>query len=92
MLRRADPPPAPEHQLLKDYYGGHLTKDQLDARRAAQRGDVEVAGSETNPENGEKKTGSDVSETDNLPPAHAPVKKLVGPKPDGAWYTGPVFF
>lgn len=92
LLRRADPPPAPEDQLLKDYYAGHLTKDQLDARRAAQRGDVEVVGSETQGENGEKKIPSDASETDDMPPPRAPVKKLVGPKPEGAWYTGPVLF
>ncbi|KAK0649657.1 phosphate transporter [Cercophora newfieldiana] len=92
LLRRADPPPAPEEQLLKDYYAGHLTKDQLDARRAAQRGDVEVTAGEANPENGEKKTGSDVSETGDVPVARAPVKKLVGPKPEGAWYTGAVLF
>ncbi|KAK4446596.1 phosphate-repressible phosphate permease [Podospora aff. communis PSN243] len=92
LLRRADPPPAPEGQLLKDYYAGHLTKEELDARRAAQRGDVEVVGAEATAENGEKKIGSDVSEPDVPPPPKAPVKKLVGPKPEGAWYTGAVLF
>ncbi|KAK0611990.1 phosphate transporter [Immersiella caudata] len=92
LLRRADPPPAPEGQLLKDYYAGHLTKEELDARRAAQRGDVEVVASDAVGENGEKKAGSDVSEADVPHPPKAPVKKLVGPKPEGAWYSGAVLF
>jgi len=92
LLRRGDPPPMPADYALKDYYAGHLTKEELDARRAAARGDVEVTGgAETTGENGEKKIASDTSEADDSPPK-APVKKLVGPKPEGAWYTGPVFF
>ncbi|KAK1760396.1 phosphate transporter [Echria macrotheca] len=89
LLRRGEVPPMPENVVVvKNFYEGHLTKEELDARRAVQRGDVEATGEE----NGEKKIGSDASEADAQEVPRAPVKKLVGPKPEGAWYTGPVLF
>jgi sodium-dependent phosphate transporter len=90
LLRRGEVPPVPEDvTIVKDYYSGHLTKEELDARRAAQRGDTEVAGAG---EPAEKKVASDASETEERDVPVAKVKKLVGPKPEGAWYTGPVLF
>lgn len=90
LLRRGEVPVRPEDvEVVKDFYAGHLTKEELDARRAAQRGDVEIA---AGLENGEKKAASDTSDAGDHDQPRAPVKKLVGPKPEGAWYTGSVFF
>jgi len=87
LLRRGEVPPPSDTQIVKDFYAGHLTKEELEARRAARQGDVEATG-----ENGEKKVASDASDSGEVERPRAPVKKLVGPKPDGAWYTGPVLF
>ncbi|KAK3933737.1 phosphate transporter [Diplogelasinospora grovesii] len=105
LLRRGEVPPAPENvQAIKDYYAGHFTKEELAARRAAESGDVEVVGAngETEAADGEKKAvaGSDASVDGNGNgnghghgrQYHAPIKKIVGPKPEGKWYTGPVLF
>lgn len=47
LLRRGDVPPAPEDAgpTIKDYYEGRMTKEELEAKKATQRGDVEVLGS-----------------------------------------------
>ncbi|KAL2192937.1 phosphate-repressible phosphate permease [Corynascus similis CBS 632.67] len=46
LLRRGDVPPAPEDAgpAIKDYYEGRMTKEELEAKKATQRGDVEVLG------------------------------------------------
>ncbi|KAH6616009.1 phosphate-repressible phosphate permease [Chaetomium sp. MPI-SDFR-AT-0129] len=46
LLRRGEVPPPPEDadNGIKDYYAGRLNKEQLDARNAAARDDVEVVG------------------------------------------------
>ncbi|KAL2174081.1 phosphate-repressible phosphate permease [Thermothelomyces heterothallicus CBS 202.75] len=46
LLRRGDVPPPPEDAgpVVKNYYEGRMTKEELEARKAAQRGDVEVVG------------------------------------------------
>ncbi|KAK0630491.1 phosphate transporter [Bombardia bombarda] len=95
LLRRGEvaPPPSTVAPVVKDYYEGHLTKEELDARRAAANGDVEVVGAESS----EKKVngdGSDASVNGHAAPEveAAPRKSLIGPKPEGAWYTGAVLF
>ncbi|KAK3312837.1 phosphate-repressible phosphate permease [Apodospora peruviana] len=98
LLRRPEPGPPPhEGAGIKDYYAGHLTKEELAAKRAAENGDVEVVGSEGVV--AEKKTadaveGSDSSVTGHAAPraGHVPPKKIVGPRPEGKWHTGPVLF
>lgn len=99
LLRRGEvPPPPPGHEMVKDYYHGRLTKEQLDARRAAANGDVEVTGAPaatdaTVDATGEKKVGSDTSEVgETHEQPRIAVKKLVGPRPDGKWYEGAVLF
>jgi sodium-dependent phosphate transporter len=97
LLRRGAPPPPPEDgdPVVRDYYEGRQTKAELDARKAEGRNDVEITGGA---DSAEKKTAnadaSDVGSTE--PPAptrsrNAP-KKLVGPKPEGKWYSGNVLF
>ncbi|KAL2138195.1 hypothetical protein VTI28DRAFT_7293 [Corynascus sepedonium] len=46
LLRRGDVPPAPEDAgpAIKDYYEGRMTKEELEAKKANQRGDVEILG------------------------------------------------
>jgi sodium-dependent phosphate transporter len=98
LLRRGEvpPPPADVDVGVKDYYEGRLTKEELDARKAAERDDVEVVGS-ANPEKTKNADGSDAGSTERPTPSplakisKAP-KKLVGPKPEGKWYQGHVLF
>jgi sodium-dependent phosphate transporter len=101
LLRRGDPGPPPEGAapVIKDFYEGRLTKEELDARKAAERDDVEIVGG-SSPEKTEKGTngeGSDAASAERPAPsalanARKPRKKLVGPKPDGKWYEGKVLF
>jgi len=90
LLRRGEVPPPPAGAFaVQDFYAGRLTKEQLEARRAAQNGDVEIAGASS--ENGEKKVdGSEEAVEDQ--PAAPPRKSLVGPKPEGKLLSGPVLF
>ncbi|KXX76968.1 Phosphate-repressible phosphate permease pho-4 [Madurella mycetomatis] len=94
LLRRPPPPPQPDHvETVKDYYEGRLTKEELDARKAAERGDIEVVpvkGSEkiTTAENSDTASAEQASSQ----PVHKERKKLIGPKPEGVWYSGSVLF
>ncbi|KAJ4377284.1 Na+/Pi symporter [Neocucurbitaria cava] len=104
LLRRAEPPVRPEGVTaghIKDYYAGHLTSGQLEAKRAAE---AHVA-----PDDIEKGAGHSVkptgdgAESDITPIGSvrgAPVtatshQQLSTPKkqpPPGAWYTPAVAF
>ncbi|KEY70373.1 hypothetical protein S7711_08959 [Stachybotrys chartarum IBT 7711] len=90
LLRRPEPPAQPEGAAggIRDFYEGHLTKEQLEALRATPIEDVEAsAGKEMN-----SKTETD-SET-AVPAAVVPAAKkpLVGPRPEGAIYSPAVLF
>ncbi|KAK0724645.1 phosphate transporter [Lasiosphaeris hirsuta] len=93
LLRRGEvtPPPGDADHSIKDYYEGHLTKEQLEARRAAESGDVEVVGQSATEKSTPAAETSDASETGE-PSANPKHKSLVGPKPEGAWYTSAVLF
>ncbi|KAK4155999.1 phosphate-repressible phosphate permease [Chaetomidium leptoderma] len=104
LLRRADPPPPPvdSEPVVKDYYEGRLTKDELDARKASDRGDVEVVGEHNAEKHSPEKTanaeGSDAASTTErttqspLTNVRRAPKKIVGPKPEGKWYERRVLF
>jgi len=102
LLRRGEAPPPPEGagDGIKDYYAGRLTKDELEARKAAERGDVEVVGGIPTEGAAATKTeeGSDAASADRTAPSRlaavqgAPPKGLVGPKPEGRWFEGAVLF
>lgn len=95
LLRRGEvpPPPADFQGAVRNFYDGHLTKEELDARRAQQAaahstdGDVEAQH--------EKKisdpAGSDSSTNQATTTEDAKPKRktagLVGPKPDAPWYS-----
>lgn len=91
LLRRPPPPPQPDHvATVKDYYAGRLTKEELAARKAAEGGDVEGVPEQkaANAENSDAASG----EQSGAAPAQQGPKKLVGPKPEGPWHSGPVLF
>lgn len=94
LLRRPDPPAQPEGAQggIKDFYEGHLTREELDALRQAGRSNEEDF--EASRDSGEPKALSQdspepVSET---PAAAKEHKSLVGPRPEGPWYSGDVIF
>ncbi|CEJ89879.1 Putative Phosphate-repressible phosphate permease [[Torrubiella] hemipterigena] len=93
LLRRGEvpPPPANFKGIVRNFYEGHLTKEELDARRARQAAAVtgDVEGQHSTDE--KKVAGSESSIHDDLDAA-APRKSLIGPKPDGPWYSGSVLF
>ncbi|KAL8377154.1 hypothetical protein RB595_008027 [Gaeumannomyces hyphopodioides] len=116
LFRRPDPPAQPEGAPggIRDFYEGHATKEEIEARAAAaaaaDSGDVETA-----PASGAKETGvledktageskriADSDSGSNRPapaptpsrPSHGAAvhKPLVGPRPEGAWTSGPVMW
>lgn len=94
LLRRGEVPPQPEDYDggIQDFYAGHLTKEELDARRAAsvQPIDVESKGVVTSDAAAVSDSGSSGH---HAPRVSVPKKKsLIGPKPEGANYTPAVLF
>ncbi|KAI0503087.1 phosphate transporter [Xylaria bambusicola] len=99
LWRRPEPtaPPADYDSPIRNFYEGHLTREQLDARRAANNPEDVEAGRNTT--STEKEGGvadsslasSNASEHGSERVAYKH-KAIVGPKPEGAWYSGPVLF
>jgi sodium-dependent phosphate transporter len=96
--RNAEVPAAPEgsEAAIKDYYEGRLTKAELDARRAAERDDTELVAGAT-AEKTANVEGSDAASAER--PNQSPLanvrkapKSLIGPKPEGKWFSGAVLF
>jgi solute carrier family 20 (sodium-dependent phosphate transporter) len=103
LLRRGEvPPPPPDFQgAVRNFYDGHLTREELDARRArtaaahAEDGDPEAQHENQTAE----KTVTDAARSDNESnnnnnvdttaeePGHTKKAGLVGPKPDAPWYS-----
>jgi sodium-dependent phosphate transporter len=99
LLKRGEVPPPPQHikGAVPDFYSGHLTKEELEARRAgAVHTDVESKGDANFESKGDANAATTAgSDTDSDPHAHAPeVKKksLIGPKPEGPWYSAAGLF
>lgn len=104
LLRRGavPPPPAEFGGPVQNYYEGHLTREELEAKRMAHRapgGDEESASTARAGETpAEKKiidSALDASDTHSQQQHedHPMLKKgLVGPKPEGKWFTAPVAF
>ncbi|KAJ9148979.1 Phosphate transporter [Pleurostoma richardsiae] len=93
LLRRPEPPEMPEdyHGGIRNFYEGHLTKEELEARRARQGG-VRAASDE---EAGKEKRANteEANSEEGDPDDHLPERKqIVGPKPEGKWYTSAVLF
>ncbi|KAK0622742.1 phosphate transporter [Immersiella caudata] len=82
LLARGDVPPPPRGYTgrIRDYYEGHATQEEVDARRR----DLES-----------RDSANSMTEKDVEPvPATTPKKRksLVGPKPEGPWYSGEMVF
>ncbi|KAL4874418.1 phosphate transporter [Aspergillus karnatakaensis] len=96
LLRRGEVPPRPEHvRAVRDYYHGHKTMDELNAVRG---GDVEAPRS-SDSANGEAPGSPDLKAEPNVTSTphqsnkdttDPDVIQVTGPRPEGAWYSGPV--
>jgi sodium-dependent phosphate transporter len=94
LLRRGEvpPPPADFKGVVRNFYEGHLTKEELDARRARESQDAEAGQGVVVPGSDKKvvdrnssNNGEEVTE-----PTHTttPHQSLIGPKPNAKWYSG----
>lgn len=91
------PPPADYDSPIRNFYEGHLTREQLDARRAASNPeDVEAGRTTTSTDKEAAVAGSTSTSSGSSDNGGGPVpykhKSIVGPKPEGSWYSSAVLF
>ena len=92
LLKRGEVPPAPADfkGVVRNYYEGHLTREELEMKRtgrAVRADDVEAAAAEM------KTAPSECEVEIDGPHASPPEKKsLIGPKPEGVWHSRDVLF
>ncbi|KAH6885726.1 phosphate transporter [Thelonectria olida] len=82
------PPPADFQGVVRNFYEGHLTREELDARQAQHAATVteDIEGQHNKPD-GDNKAANDIS-SEEVPVNNAPQhKSMIGPKPDGPWYS-----
>ena len=87
LLRRGEvpPPPADFKGAVRNFYDGHLTREELDARRAAH---AAARGDSIDPEAQHEKKIEESGETPAEPKKTGPkTMGLVGPKPDAPWHS-----
>ena len=86
LLRRGEVPPPPEGRdnVIRDYYAGHLTLEELQAKRAAPGTDTANADPEITmiPVKPEDEAAKESEKTPR--PSEPPRKSLIGPKPAGS--------
>ncbi|KAJ4123086.1 Na+/Pi symporter [Fusarium equiseti] len=103
LLKRPDPPAQPEGAEggIKDFYEGHLTRDELaELRRAGRDGSDEfVRAQDANSSEGGKEVNSENKSPSSEGPADVseaveakPRRSLIGEKPEGRLMSGPVLF
>jgi sodium-dependent phosphate transporter len=99
LLRRPEPPAQPEGSAggIRDFYAGHLTREELEALRNRNSSGSDVETTTETKTKDEKRVGSDndAEENCNIVPRELNMpeeKKIVGPKPEGKWYSGQVIF
>ncbi|KAI1749234.1 phosphate transporter [Xylaria castorea] len=103
LLRRPEPPspPADFESPIRDFYEGHLTRDELDAKRATgNTADVEAGRSPTSidkeatiPNSIPKSSSNSENSSERVRYAPRPHKSLIGPKPEGRpWHSGAMLF
>jgi solute carrier family 20 (sodium-dependent phosphate transporter) len=96
LLRRPDPPAQPEGASggIRNFYEGHLTKEELDALRdsgtAVRSDDVEATGAEGETKQAGKESSSDVGSAHRAAPVVH--RKILGDRPSGPWYDTPVLW
>ena len=91
LLRRGEVPPPPENfqGAVRNFYEGHLTAEELAARRARDNGDAEAGeGVVAEGAEGEKKVvdGAE-SNTEEAAAPTSTYKSIIGPQPDAKWYS-----
>jgi sodium-dependent phosphate transporter len=87
LLRRPEPPLQPEGAAggIRDFYEGHMTKEELDSlRHTPSATDVE-GNAATGKEAGIQETDSETAIHPEIPVKQR--KSLIGPRPESAWYT-----
>ncbi|KAF4969222.1 hypothetical protein FSARC_3525 [Fusarium sarcochroum] len=96
LLRRPAPPAQPEGAEggIKDFYEGHMTRDELEnLRRAGRENSDEFERAQDQTSNEGKKASTEGTPDVTAEPVEVkPKRSLVGPKPDGKWFTGAVLF
>jgi len=101
LLRRGEVPPPPEdfQGAVRDFYEGHLTREELDARRARDAaenspdGDVEAQHEKKLADPAvDSAASADSSTTEEAPGIHIRKDGIIGPKPEGPWYTAKGIF
>lgn len=104
LVRRPEPPVQPEGAPggIRDFYAGHLTRDELDAQRNTRVSDIEATSGndegngskEVNTTTGSASSDKGTTSADSPPTSAQPPeqKKLVGPRPSGPWHSRPVLF
>ncbi|KAK0745752.1 phosphate-repressible phosphate permease [Schizothecium vesticola] len=95
LFRRGEVPPPPENHVgIMNYYEGHLTPEELAAKRAVAGSEAATADLEIAAVGGEKKADGteDADLKPTIIPASLPRKSLIGPKPSGKIWNGRVLF
>ncbi|KAK1997008.1 phosphate transporter [Colletotrichum falcatum] len=96
LLRRPEPPVQPEGSSrgIKNFYAGHMTKEELEATRNGLIGQTHSNDIESGSADGERKVVQDSAGSATTTPRNNDYvhKPIVGPRPEGAWHTGPVLF
>ncbi|KAJ2898043.1 hypothetical protein MKZ38_004211 [Zalerion maritima] len=96
LLRRGEVPPPPEGQdtQIKNYYEGHLTREELEARRAGAvaRGDVEAGVVDAEGKYATKESTNSASSDTDVYDRVPERKSIVGPKPEGGFSGALVFW
>lgn len=84
LLRRGPvpPPPANFQGIVRDFYEGHLTREELDARQAQRAATVteDIEGQH-------EKNVSDNTSEEVVEQTTSTHKSMIGPKPSGPWYS-----
>ncbi|EFQ34466.1 phosphate transporter [Colletotrichum graminicola] len=96
LLRRPEPPVQPEGATggIRDFYAGHMTKEELEAARSSgvaqtHSNDVESGSGDGETKVVQESAGSATTTPRNNDYAH---KSIVGPRPEGAWFSRSVLF
>ncbi|KAI0391869.1 phosphate transporter [Xylariaceae sp. FL0594] len=101
LLKRPEPSPPPAHvkSPVRDFYEGHLTREELDARRAIVNPDDIEAGVHGSASKEavmvgavpQSSSSSEIASEVAIPTSTH--KSLIGPKPENLpWYSGPMLF
>ncbi|KAH7153270.1 phosphate transporter [Dactylonectria macrodidyma] len=84
LLRRGPVPPPPTNfqGTVRDFYEGHLTREELDARQARHAATINE-----DIEGQHDKTADKTVDTTSVEVAAPQHKSMIGPKPEGPWHS-----